>query len=123
MKFTKVRVLLPAPIAYTPAAPAGEASGKLALQWKRAPDKASGRDLAQLWISTVDYSTGTDGRSENALMFDRAKVPMDVEFYGIRLRIHGFDGDGRMRYTLLGMTDGVPIPLLFRGAPLRIVIY
>jgi len=90
---------------------------------KRAPDKASGRDLAQLWISTVDYSTGTDGLSENVLMFDRAKVPMDVEFYGIRLRIHGFDGDGRMRYTLLGMTDGTPVPLLFRGEMVRIVFY
>ena len=123
VNFTKVRVPLAAPIAYTPVAPAGEASGKLALLWKRAPDKTSGRDLVQLWISTVDYSTGTDGLSEKVLLFDRTKVPMDVEFYGIRLRIHGFDTDGRMRYTLLGMTDGVPIPLLFRGAPRTIMIY
>jgi hypothetical protein len=123
VNFTKLRVPLPTPIAYTPVAPAGEVSGKLALHWKRAPDKASGRDLAQLWISTVDYSTGTYGLSENVLMFDRAKVPMDVEFYGIRLRIHGFDSDGRMRYTLLGMTDGTPVPLLFRGETFRIFFY
>ena len=123
VRFTKVRVPLPAPIAYTPAAPAGEVAGKLALRWRRAPDKASRRDLLQLWISTVDYSTGTQGLSENVLMVDRTKVPMDVEFYGIRLRIHGFDENGRMRYTLLGMTDGVPIPLLFRGAPTTIMFF
>lgn len=123
VKFTKVRVPLPTPIAYTPVDPAGEVSGKLALLWKRAPDKASGRDLAQLWISTVDYSTGTDGLSENVLMFDRTKVPMDVEFYGIRLRIHGFNSEGRMRYTLLGMTGGTPIPLLFRGEMGRIIFF
>jgi hypothetical protein len=39
------------------------------------------------------------------------------------LRIDGFDEKGRMRYTLLGMTDGVPIPLLFRGAPLTIMFF
>jgi hypothetical protein len=56
-------------------------------------------------------------------MFDRTKVPLDVELYGIRLRIHGFDEKGAMRYTLLGMTDGAPIPLLFRGAPMRIMMF
>jgi hypothetical protein len=123
VNFTKVRVPLPAPIAYTPATPAGEVAGKLALHWKRAPDKASGRDLVQLWISTPINSTGTEGLSQNVLMVDRAKVPLDVELYGIRLRIHGFDQNGRMRYTLLGMTDGAPIPLLFRGEALRIMIF
>jgi hypothetical protein len=123
VNFTKVRVPLPDPIAYTPAAPAGEATGKLALHWKRAPGKASGREMVQLWISTPINSTDTEGLSQNVLMVDRAKVPVDVELYGIRLRIHGFADDGAMRYTLLGMTDGVPIPLLFRGEPLRIMIF
>lgn len=123
VNFTKVRVPLPAPIAYTPAAPAGEVTGKLALRWKRAPGKASGREMVHLWISTPENSTGTEGLSQNVLMFDRAKVPLDVELYAIRLRIHGFDGDGGMRYTLLGMTDGVPIPLLFRGQTFRIMIF
>lgn len=123
VKFTKVRVPLPAPIAYTPAAPAGEVAGKLELCWKRAPDKASGRDLGQLLISTPINSTGTEGLSQDVLMFDRARVPLDVELYGIRLRIHGFDRNGWMRYTLLGMTDGAPIPLLFRGAPPTIMIF
>ncbi|HEY0141681.1 MAG TPA: hypothetical protein VGF48_12350 [Thermoanaerobaculia bacterium] len=122
VNFTKVRVPLRAPIAYAPAAPAGEVTGKLALRWKRAPDKASGRELVQLWISTPTNSTGTEGLSQNVLMFDRAKVPLDAELYGIRFRIHGFDQNGRMRYTLLGMTDGVPIPLLFRGYTFHILI-
>lgn len=122
VNFTKVRVPLRAPIAYTPAAPAGEVAGKLALCWKRAPDEASGRELVQLWISTPTNSTGTEGLSQNMLMFDRAKVPLDVELYGIRLRIHGFDENRGMRYTLLGVTDGVPIPLLFRGYTFHILI-
>jgi hypothetical protein len=123
VNFTKVRVPLPAPIAYTPAAPAGDVVGKLTMRWKRAPGKASEREIVQLWVSTPVNSTGTEGLSENVRMFDRAKVPLDVELYGIRLRIHGFTDDGAMRYTLLGMTDGVPIPLLFRGQPMRITIY
>lgn len=123
VKFTKVRVPLPAPIAYTPAAPAGEVTGKLALSWQRVPDKASGRDLGELWISTPINSTGTLGVSENVLMFDRTKVPLDVELYGIRLRIHGFDEKGAMRYTPLGMTDGAPIPLLFHAAPVTIMFF
>ncbi|HEX7151331.1 MAG TPA: hypothetical protein VF618_07565 [Thermoanaerobaculia bacterium] len=122
VNFTKVRVPLPTPVAYTHAAPAGEVAGKLALRWTRERDKASGRELVKLWISTPSNSTGTEGLSENMLMFDRAKVPLDVELYGIRLRLHGFDQDGRMRYTLLGMTDGVPIPLLFRGYAFHILI-
>lgn len=122
VNFTKVRVPLPTPIAYTPAAPAGEVTGKLALYWKRARDKASKREMLQLWIATPNNSTGTEGLSENMLMFDRAKVPLDVELYGIRLRIHGFDENGAMRYTVLGMTDGVPIPLLFRGYTFHIMI-
>jgi hypothetical protein len=123
VNFTKVRVPLPSPIAYTPAASTADVTGKLALQWKRAPDKASGREMVQLWISTPINSTGTEGLSQNVLMFDRAKVPIDVELYGIRLRIHGFDGNGAMRYTLLGMTDGVSVPLLFRGETFRIMIF
>jgi hypothetical protein len=122
VNFTKVRVPLPTPIAYTPAAPAREVTAKLALRWKRARGKPSGREMVQLWISTAETSTGTEGLSQKVLMLDRAKVPLDVELYGIRLRIHGFASDGGM-YTLLGMTDGVPIPLLFRGEPLRITIY
>jgi len=122
VNFTKVRVPLPTPIAYTPVAPDGEVTGKLALRWKRERDKASKREMVQLWISTPENSTGTEGLSQDVLMFDRAKVPLDVELYGIRLRVHGFDENGRMRYTLLGMTDGVPIPLLFRGYTFHIMI-
>ena len=122
VNFTKVRVPLPAPIAYTPVAPAGEVTGKLALRWKPERDKASKRETVQLWISTPENSTGTEGLSQDVVMFDRTKVPLDVELYGIRLRIHGFDDHGRMRYTLLGMTDGAPIPLLFRGYTFHIMI-
>ncbi|HEX9983371.1 MAG TPA: hypothetical protein VGF69_08905 [Thermoanaerobaculia bacterium] len=122
MNFTKVRVPLSAPIAYAPAAPAAEVTGKLALYWKRTPDKASGRELVELWISTPSNSTGTEGLSQNVVMFDRTKIPLDVELYGIRLRVHGFDANGRLRYTLLGMTGGVPIPLLFRGYTFHILI-
>lgn len=123
MRFSKIRVPLPAPVAYTPVTPAGEATGKMVMRWRRHPDKASGRDLAQLEIATHDTSTGTAGEAENVLIFDRSKVPMDVEYYGIRLRIHGFAEDGQMRYTLLGMTDGVRIPILFRRAATTIMIY
>jgi hypothetical protein len=122
MNFTKVRVPLSAPIAYAPAAPAGEVTGKLALYWKRERDKASGREQVELWVSTPINSTGTEGLSQHILRFDRAKVPLDVELYGIRLRLHSFDQKGAMRYTLLGMTDGVSIPLLFRGYTFHILI-
>lgn len=123
VNFTKVRVPLPDPIAYTPAAPARDVSGKLLLHWKRLRDKASQRDIVQLWISTAETTTGTKGLSEKVLTFDPANVPGDLEFYGIRLRIHRFDTDGRMRFTVLGMIDGVPIPLLFHPDTSRTFIF
>jgi hypothetical protein len=57
------------------------------------------------------------------LAFRRESAPLDVELYGIRLRILGFDPDGAMRYKILGMTDGVAVPLLFRGYTVHIIGY
>jgi hypothetical protein len=115
-----VFVPLPAPIAYIPATPAGEVAGELALRWKRAPRKAPEREV-QLWTSTRKLE-GTEGPSESVLTCDGTKVPLDVELYGSRLRIRGFD-DGGMRYTLLGMTDGLPSRSCSAANPSQITIF
>jgi len=121
VNFTKARVPLPRPIAYAPATPAADATGKLALRWK--PYKAGGAGAVQMWLSTPDNYTGTEGLSENVLVFDRDKLPADIDLYGVRLRVHGFDESNAMQFSLLGIADGVPVPLLFRGYVFHIIGY
>lgn len=103
---------LPHPVAYTPATPV--ATGRLAMRW-RPINRRGVEPAAEIWISTPDNHTGTEGLSQNLVVFRRRSAPLDVELYGIRLRILGFDEEGGMRYRLLGMTDGAAVPLLFRG--------
>jgi len=112
-------VRLPHPIAYAPVAPAS--IGKLELRWSGR--KVSGVLSVEMGISTPDNYTGTEGLAESYLLFPRDRIPLDVELYGIRLRILGFDETGAMRYQLLGMTDGAVVPLLFRGYTFRIISY
>ena len=115
---------LPRPVTYSPAAAtAPAATGRLGLRWKSAPKKALGGPAVMLWVSTPDNYTGTEGIGEKIVAFRRDSVPLDVELYGIRLRILGFDEDGSMRYRLIGMTDGVAVPLFFRGYTFRIIGY
>lgn len=119
--FTRARVPLPQPVPYSAAAPAPGVTGKLALRWKPVPAKASPTPAAQLWISTPDNYTGTEGLSEKVLVFHRGKAPLDVELYGVRLRIHGFDEKGAMKYSVLQVAEGAAVPLLFRGYTFRIM--
>jgi hypothetical protein len=120
-RFNKKPTPLPHPVAYSSAPPA--ATGKLALRWRPAGKKRLGAPSAEIWLSTPDNYTGTEGLSEQVLAFRRDSVPLDVELYGIRLRILGFDEEGGMRYRLLGITDGTPVPLRFRGYTFRIISY
>lgn len=110
---------LPHPVAYAPATIA--ATGRLALRWRPGRRESGGEPTAEIWISTPDNHTGTEGLSQNLVVFRRQSVPLDVELYGIRLRIIGFDEDGGMRYRLLGMTDGTAVPLLFGGYRFTII--
>ena len=118
---SKTTTPLPRPVAYASAEPA--ATGRLSLHWRPVGKKRLGAPSVEMWISTPDNYTGTEGLSENVLVFRRDSVPLDVELYGIRLRVLGFDEEGGMRYKLLGMTDGAAVPLLFRGYTFRIIAY
>ena len=111
---------LPNPVAYSPSTPT--VTGKLALRWKPGK-KLAGAPTVEMWISTPGNYTGTEGLSEQVVAFRRDSAPLDVELYGIRLRILGFDERGAMRYRILGMTDGAAVPLLFRGYTFRIIAY
>jgi hypothetical protein len=111
---------LPSPVAYAPSTPT--VTGKLALRWKPGK-KLAGAPTVQMWISTPGNYTGTEGLSEQVIAFRRESVPLDVELYGIRLRILGFDERGAMRYRVLGITDGTAVPLLFRGYTFRVIGY
>jgi hypothetical protein len=119
--FTKVAVPLPAPVPYAATAPSLAVPGKLALRWKPGPKK--GPPTIQLWLSTPDNYTGTEGLSENVLSVDRTRLPVEVELYGIRLSLLGFTPDGALRYSVLSVTDGAAVPLLFRGYVFRIIGY
>lgn len=116
-------VPLPAAVPYSSAAPAPGVTGKLALRWSRGSKRAGTADNAELWISTPENYTGTEGLSERILSFPRNRAPLDVELYGVKLRIRGFDDKGAMQYSVLGVTDGVPVPLLFRGYRFIIIGY
>ena len=50
VNFTKVRVPLRSPIAYTPAAPTGEVAGKQALRGSAADRRAAVRCVTPLWL-------------------------------------------------------------------------
>lgn len=120
-QFTSVTVPLPQPIAYAPADPARDVRGKLTVRWQPVPKKLSAKPAVQLWIETPENYTGTEGLSEQVLIFNRDKAPIDVELYGIKLRVHGFDEKGAMQYSVLEIADGAPVPLLFRGYTFRIM--
>jgi len=92
------------------------------LHWKRGK-KAAGAETVELWVSTPDNFTGTEGLSEQVAIFRRDSAPLDVELYGIKLHILGFDAEGAMQYRLTGMTDGAAVPLVFRGYTFRIIAY
>ncbi|HET6943293.1 MAG TPA: hypothetical protein VFH89_14125 [Sphingomicrobium sp.] len=120
-RFSKARLRLPRLVGYSPAQDSAQPTGKLALRWKRGPKK--GPPIGLLWLSTPDNYTGTDGLSENVLAFDTDKLPMDVELYGLSIRILGFDEKGGLRYSVLGMKDGTAVPLVFRGDVFHIIGY
>jgi hypothetical protein len=120
VRYKPKTVPLPNPVAYSPATTT--VTGKLALRWKPGKKKA-GSPTIQMWISTPGNYTGTEGLSDYVIVFRRESVPLDVELYGIRLRILGFDERGAMQYRILGMTDGAAVPLLFRGYTFRIISY
>jgi hypothetical protein len=57
------------------------------------------------------------------LSVDRTRLPVEVELYGIRLSLLGFNPEGALRYSVLSLTDGAAVPLLFRGYVFRIIGY
>jgi hypothetical protein len=114
------RVPLPQPIAYTNADVPAETTGRLALKWRRV--KAGDGHAAQLWITTPDNYTGTEGISEQVAQFPLSRVPIDGELYGVKLRVLGFDEKGAMRYQVIEVRDGAAVPLRFRGYTFRIMM-
>lgn len=113
------RIVLPQPVPYTRVELPAEASGRLALKWRRV--KVGGAPAAQLWITTPDNYTGTEGISEQVAQFPITRVPIEGELYGIRVRVLGFDEMGAMRYQVLEVRDGATVPLRFRGYTFRIL--
>jgi hypothetical protein len=95
-------------------------AGRLALKWRKI--KLAGQPMAQLWISTPGNYTGTEGVSAQVAQFPLTKVPLEGEFYGVRLRVLGFDEKGAMRYQVLEVRDGATVPLMFRGYTFRYIM-
>jgi len=113
-------VPLPQPVAYAQAEVPAEVIGRLSLKWRRVKD--AGGETAQLWITTPDNYTGTEGISEQVAQFPLARVPTEAEFYGVKVRVLGFDEKGAMRYQVLGVREGATVPLRFRGYTFRIIM-
>lgn len=113
-------VPLPQPVPYARAEVPAEVTGRLALKWRRV--KAGAGHAAQLWITTPDNYTGTEGISEQVAQFPLTQVPTEGELYGVRLRVLGFDEKGAMRYQVLEVRDGATVPLRFRGYTFRIMM-
>ena len=121
VRFTKVRVPLPAPIAYRTSDPDPSVTGKIVLYWLKAAK--NGPPTEQIYLSTPDNYTGTDGLSAEILAFRADHLPMNVELYGVKLRLLGHDEKGALRYSVLGVTPGAKVPLLFRGYVIHLIGY
>ncbi|WP_230206751.1 hypothetical protein [Novosphingobium sp. Gsoil 351] len=113
-------VPLPQPVPYTVGNVPSEVTGRLALKWRKI--NLADTAAAQLWLTTPDNYTGTEGLSEQVVQFPFTRAPLDVELYGIKLRVLGFDEKGAMRYRLVEIRDGTMVPLKFRGYTFRIMI-
>lgn len=115
-RFPKTTVPLAKPVSYVTTPPTDKVTGKLALRWDVFRDGPE-RKLIQIWVSTPKNYTVTGGMSEKMLIVDRTKAPLDVEIYGLKVHIIGFDESGSMKFALLNMNDGASVPLIFRGNP------
>jgi hypothetical protein len=116
-------VPLPQPVPYSTISPRPTVTGKIALRWKPVPKSPGSPFTDQVWMSTPENHTGTEGLSERVLLFDRGHLPLDIELYGITLRVHAFDGNRGMQYSVLSITDGTPVPLVFRGYTINFIYY
>jgi len=114
-------VPLPQPVSYKISSVPREVNGQLALMWRKL--QIADVPSAQIWITTPDNYTGTEGLSEEMLQFAMARAPMDVELYGIKVRVLGFDEKGTMRYQVIDVGAGATVPLRFRGYTTRIIFY
>ena len=123
VNFKPKPIALPTPVRYTTTAPAASVTGKLALRWRMGTRRGGNPDNAEMWISTPENYTGTEGLSQRILSFPRTRAPLDVDFYGIKLHIAGFDDKGAMQVAVRGMTDGATVPLLFHGYVIWIIGY
>ena len=92
VRFTKVRVMLPAPIAYVNSEPDPSVTGKILLYWEKAPKK--GPPIENLYLGTPDNYTGTEGLSNQVLAFRGDRLPMDVDLFGLQVHLLGHDGRG-----------------------------
>ncbi len=123
VRFKAKPIALPTPVRYTAVRAAPNVTGKLSLRWNKGPRRADGIEGAEVWISTPDNYTGTEGLSQRILSFPRAAAPLDVELYGIKLHIAGFDEHGAMQVSVRAMAEGEVVPLLFRGYVIYMIGY
>ncbi len=120
VRYNRKPIPLPEPIAYAPAT--AEVTGKLELKWKMSKT-IEGVETAEMWISTPYNYTGTEGLSKNIVVFRRDRAPLDVELYGVKLRVLGFEEKtNAIRYQVLAVSDGANVPLIFRGYTFHIII-
>lgn len=121
VRLTKVRVPLPAAISYAKSDPDPSVTGKIVLYWLKA--RNNGPPIEQIYLGTPDNYTGTEGLSAEILAFRGDRLPMDIDIYGVKVRLLGHDDKGALRYTVLSTTRGAMVPLLFRGYVIRMIGY
>lgn len=116
-KFKKT-VPLPKPVPYSEFTGSPNMTGKVSVMLKsdfkmndRDPSMVSGT----ISIDTPDNHTGTEGLSEQVMRFQHRGKPVDLDVYGVKLRLIDFDATGALRYSILEVKDGAHLPLLFRG--------
>lgn len=123
VRFKAKPIPLPSPVRYAVTKPAADVTGKLALRWRMGSKRTGNADKVEMWVSTPENYTGTEGLSQRIVSFPRANAPLDLDFYGIQLHVAGFDEKGAMQVSVRGMTDGETVPLVFRGYVIYIIGY
>lgn len=120
------RLPLPSALAYSASDAVDRAEANVRLAWEsnftKRKDPAA-PVVGAIWLDASAQYTGTDARSKLTFTFVHDGRPIEVDAFGARLTLLGFDAKGNLRYRFGGIATETPVEFGFRGYIIRIIGY